>query len=144
MHRSDQGSPTQAPRCKKLLSGHGITCSISRSGNLWDNALMQRFFPSLKTQRTACKNDRLGHEARADAFRHNQRFCNPKRRQLIVIISDLQGFEEDLSGLDCDITHKHYEPPKGRHSSDLSGDEPALLWPVPAARHNQTHAQNTV
>jgi hypothetical protein len=34
---------------------HGITCSMSRSGNVWDNAAMESFLSSLKTERTARK-----------------------------------------------------------------------------------------
>jgi putative transposase len=33
----------------------GIICSMSRSGNVWDNAAMESFFSSLKTERTARK-----------------------------------------------------------------------------------------
>lgn len=37
------------------MADHGITCSMSRSGNVWDNAAMESFFSSLKTERTARK-----------------------------------------------------------------------------------------
>ena len=30
---------------------HGLVDSMSRKGNRWDNAVMERFFPSLKTER---------------------------------------------------------------------------------------------
>jgi putative transposase len=32
------------------MADHGITCSMSRSGNVWDNAAMESFFSSLKTE----------------------------------------------------------------------------------------------
>ena len=35
------------------MADHGITCSMSRSGNVWDNAAMESFFSSLKTERIA-------------------------------------------------------------------------------------------
>jgi putative transposase len=35
------------------MADSGITCSMSRSGNVWDNAAMESFFSSLKTERIA-------------------------------------------------------------------------------------------
>jgi putative transposase len=37
------------------MTDNGITCSMSRSGNVWDNAAMESFFSSLKTERIARK-----------------------------------------------------------------------------------------
>ena len=43
--------PRAAARTAPLpLADHGVTCSMSRSGNVWDNAAMERFFSSLKTR----------------------------------------------------------------------------------------------
>jgi putative transposase len=80
MHHSDQGSQYTSGQMQKLLSGHGIICSMSRSGNVWDNAVMESFFSSLKTERTARKKYRLRDEAKADVFDYIERFYNPKRR----------------------------------------------------------------
>lgn len=38
---------------QRLMAEHGVTCSMNRSGNVWDNAAMESFFSSLKTERTA-------------------------------------------------------------------------------------------
>jgi putative transposase len=38
-----------------LLADNGITCSMSRAGNVWGNSAMKSFFSSLKTERTARK-----------------------------------------------------------------------------------------
>ena len=35
------------------MADHGVTCSMSRSDNVWDNATMESFFSSLKTERVA-------------------------------------------------------------------------------------------
>jgi putative transposase len=43
MHHSDRGSLYTSEQFQKLLGAHGITCSISRSGNCWDNAAMESF-----------------------------------------------------------------------------------------------------
>ena len=58
------------------MADHGIVCSMSRSGNVWDNAAMESFFSSLKTERTARKQYRTRDEAKADAFDYIERFYN--------------------------------------------------------------------
>ena len=65
---------------QRLMADHGITCSMSRSGNVWDNAAMESFFSSLKTERTARKVYRTRDDARADVFDYIERFYNPRRR----------------------------------------------------------------
>jgi len=80
LHHSDQGSQYTSEQFQQLLADNGITCSMSRSGNVWDNAAMESFFSSLKTERTARRTYRTRNEARADVFDYIERFYNPKRR----------------------------------------------------------------
>lgn len=80
LHHSDQGSQYTSEQFQRLLADHGITCSMSRSGNVWDNSAMESFFSSLKTERTARKTYRTRDAARADVFDYIERFYNPKRR----------------------------------------------------------------
>ena len=47
LHHSDRGSQYTSEQFQKLLADHGIICSMSRSGNVWDNAAMESFFSSL-------------------------------------------------------------------------------------------------
>ena len=65
---------------QRLMTDHGVVCSMSRSGNVWDNAAMESFFSSLKTERTARKMYRTRNEAKADVFDYIECFYNPKRR----------------------------------------------------------------
>ena len=53
---------------------------MSRSRNCWDNAAMESFFSSLKTERAARRTYRTRDEARADMFGSIERFYNPRRR----------------------------------------------------------------
>ncbi len=53
---------------QRLMTDHNIICSMSRSGNVWDNAAMESFFSSLKTERTARKVHRTRNQAGADVF----------------------------------------------------------------------------
>jgi transposase InsO family protein len=48
---SDRGSQYASDDYQKLLKAHGIVCSMSRKGNCWDNAPMERFFLNLKMER---------------------------------------------------------------------------------------------
>ncbi len=48
LHHSDQGSPYTSEQFQHLLADNGITCSMSRAGNVWDNSAVERFFSSLK------------------------------------------------------------------------------------------------
>ena len=80
LHHSDRGSQYTSEQFQRLLADHGITCSMSRSGNVWDNAVMESFFSTLKTERTARRTYRTRDEARADVFDYVERFYNPRRR----------------------------------------------------------------
>ena len=56
------------------MEEHGVICSLSRSGNVWDNAAMKSFFSSLKTERVAGKIYRIRDQARAGVFDYIERF----------------------------------------------------------------------
>ncbi len=80
LHHSDQGSQYTSEHFQELLKEQGITCSMSRAGEVWDNSAMESFFSSLKTERTARKVYRTRDAARADVFDSVERFYNPQRR----------------------------------------------------------------
>jgi hypothetical protein len=52
LHHSDRGSQYTSEQFQLLMADNGVICSMSRSGNVWDNAAMESFFSSLKTERT--------------------------------------------------------------------------------------------
>lgn len=93
LHHSDQGSQYTSQAFQRLMADHGITCSMSRSGNVWDNAAMGSFFSSLKTERTARKVYRTRDAARADVFDYIERFYNPKRRHSTIGYLSPMDFE---------------------------------------------------
>ena len=78
---------------QRLMADHGVVCSMSRSGNVWDNAAMESFFSSLKTERTARKIDRSRDEAKAEVFDYIERFYNPKRRHSTIGYMSPMEFE---------------------------------------------------
>lgn len=50
IHHSDRGSQYASEAYQTLLKQHGIRPSMSRKGNCWDNAVMERFFKSYKEE----------------------------------------------------------------------------------------------
>lgn len=93
LHHSDRGSQYTSEQFQRLMADLGITCSMSRSGNCWDNAAMESFFSSLKTERTANKTYRTRDEAKADVFDYIERFYNPKRRHSTIGYLSPMDFE---------------------------------------------------
>jgi len=80
LHHSDQGSQYTSEQFQRLLLEQGITCSMSRQGDVWDNAAMESFFSSLKTERVNRKVYATRDQAKADVFDYIERFYNPVRR----------------------------------------------------------------
>ena len=96
LHHSNQGSQYSSEPFQRLMVDHGIVCSMSRSGNVWDNAAMESFFSSLKTERTARKNYRTRNEAKADVFDYIERFYNMTRRHSTIGYVSPVEFERKL------------------------------------------------
>lgn len=80
LHHSDQGSQYTSEQFQRLMTDNGVTCSMSRSGNVWDNAAMESFFSSMKTERIGRNTYRTRNQAKADVFDYIERFYNPTRR----------------------------------------------------------------
>ena len=51
-HHSDRGSQYASLEYQTQLRKYGMICSTSRKGDCWDNAVTERFFGSLKRERT--------------------------------------------------------------------------------------------
>ena len=51
LHHSDRGSQYACPDYQKHLKQYGMRVSMSRKGDCWDNAPVERFFRSLKSER---------------------------------------------------------------------------------------------
>jgi len=99
MHHSDQGSQYTSEDFQRLLADQGITCSMSRRGECWDNAAMESFFSTLKIERVHRRRYKERDEARADVFDYIERFYNPKRRHSTLNGISPVEFENRNSGL---------------------------------------------
>ncbi len=96
LHHSDRGSQYTSEQCQRLMAEHGIQCSLSRSGNVWDNAAMESFFSTLKIERTAGKSYSTRDAARADVFDYIERFYNPRRRHSTLGYMSPVDFEDRM------------------------------------------------
>ncbi len=77
---SDRGSQYASEHYQSLLARHGITCSMSRRGDCWDNAPMESFFASLKKELIHGEDFATRAEARAAIVEYIEVFYNTKRR----------------------------------------------------------------
>jgi transposase InsO family protein len=77
---SDRGSQYASEHYQRLLGEHGITCSMSRRANCWDNAPMESFFASLKKELVHHEDYRTREEAKASIFEYIEVFYNRQRR----------------------------------------------------------------
>jgi putative transposase len=80
LHHSDRGVQYAAKDYQRLLSEHGIGCSMSRKGNCWDNACVESFFSTLKLERVYHQRYRTRDEARRDVFEWIEIIYNRQRR----------------------------------------------------------------
>jgi len=80
IHHSDRGGQYTSDDFRDELAKHGIACSMSSSGNCYDNAVVESFFGILKRERVNRVRYRTRDEARADIFEYIEVFYNRKRR----------------------------------------------------------------
>lgn len=93
---------------------------------LWDNAAMESFFSSLKTERTARKVYRTRDDAIADVFDYIERFYNPKRRHSKLGYLSPMEFENKVGLAQLGV----------RKAGSSQGGRPALNTPENLSRHH--------
>lgn len=79
LHHSDRGCQYTSESYQQMLSSLGITCSMSRTGCCYDNAVAERFFWSLKHEWTNSKSFRDLESARWSIFKYIETFYNSTR-----------------------------------------------------------------
>jgi len=79
MHHSDRGSQYASDDYQKELKAYGITVSMSRTGNPYDNATMESFFGTLKIEEVQGRVYRDAQEARDAIFSYIEAFYNTTR-----------------------------------------------------------------
>lgn len=77
---TDQGVQYSSDAFREALTKHNITASMSRRGNCLDNAVTERFFRSLKSERINYKQYKTRAEGMTDIADYIESFYNQKRR----------------------------------------------------------------
>ena len=123
LHHSDQGSTYASEDYQRMLDAHGITCSMSRRGNCHDNAVMEAFFSSVKSELA----DRFdsGGEAKMELFDYIEVFYNQRRRHSTLGQISPAEFERRAheEGVDPMENRKERGFPQAPHPSSFSLNE---------------------
>lgn len=80
LHHSDRGVQYASDAYQQSLAELEIVCSMSRKGDCWDNAMMESFFGSLKSEWVYGKDYQSPAEAKNDLFKYIEVFYNRQRR----------------------------------------------------------------
>jgi putative transposase len=99
IHHSDRGNQYASHSYQKLLKQHGMICSMSRKGNCWDNAPVERFFSSLKREWTGDRLYRTRHEAGADVREYVAVYYNSKRLHSTLGYTTPMDYEKRLNNV---------------------------------------------
>ena len=91
LHHSDRDSTYASEDYQRMLDAHGITCSMSRTGNCYDNAVMEAFFSTVKTE-LAERFESCG-AAKMQLFDYIEVFYNQRRRHSTIGYVSPAAFE---------------------------------------------------
>jgi putative transposase len=97
LHHSDRGVQYASTQYRNLLKAHGVECSMSRTGNCYDNAVMESFWGTLKTELVYHERYGTRHEARASIFEYIEVFYNRVRRHSSLGYVSPEAFEAALN-----------------------------------------------
>jgi putative transposase len=95
LHHSDRGSQYTSDAYQQTLKLLGIECSMSRTGDCYDNAAMERFFWSLKHEWTKHEHFENLAAARLSVFKYIETFYNTERLHQTLGYKSPNQFETD-------------------------------------------------
>jgi putative transposase len=96
LHHSDRGVQYACEEYQTLLAEHGIEVSMSRRGDCYDNAVMESFFGTLKTEQVYHNSYTTREEARQSIFEYIEVFYNRQRRHSALGYQSPEAFEASL------------------------------------------------
>jgi transposase InsO family protein len=97
LHHSDRGVQYACGPYRSMLGRHGITASMSRPGNCYDNAVVESFFGTLKGELVEREHYRTREEARASVFEWIECWYNRKRRHSSLGYVSPEAFEAQVN-----------------------------------------------
>ena len=99
LHHTDRGSQYAAGEYQALLAAHAMTCSMSRTGDCWDNAVAESFFASLKRELIAGTDWATRDEARTAVFEYIELWYNRARRHSSLGYLSPAAYERQLEAM---------------------------------------------
>lgn len=93
LHHSDRGVQYTSGRYRDLLEQHGVTPSMSRTGNCYDNAVVESFWGKLKAEMVHHEHFATKSRARAAVFEYIEMFYNRKRPHASLDYLSPEAFE---------------------------------------------------
>ena len=103
MHHSDRGSQYASHAFQDKLKAFGMTCSMSRKGNCWDNAPTESWFNSFKNERVHGIRYATHADMKAASFEYIEVFYNRKRQHSTL------GYRSPIQFLENWISEQHQE-----------------------------------
>ncbi len=97
LHHSDRGSQYASDAYRELLRSHGVVASMSRAGNCYDNAKMESFWATLKSELIQNRVFDSRAEAKSEIFRYIEVFYNRTRLHGALGYTSPVDFENSLS-----------------------------------------------
>jgi len=97
IHHSDRGSQYASHAYQRLLKQYGMIGSMSRKGNCWDNAPVERFFSSLKREWTGNRLYRTRFEVIADVREYVAVYYNSRRLHSTLGYTTPMEYEKGLN-----------------------------------------------
>lgn len=99
LHHSDRGVQYACEAYQELLVAHEIRCSMSRAGDCWDNAVVESFFATLKTELVAGAHWATRAEAQRELVGYIDVWYNHQRRHASLGFRSPVDYERSLAQL---------------------------------------------
>lgn len=96
LHHSDRGSQYASREYRELLDEEGIIASMSRLGDCWDNAVVESFFATLKTELASDADWKTREDAKRSVVHFIEVWYNRKRRHQTLGYLTPVGYENDV------------------------------------------------
>jgi transposase InsO family protein len=97
LHHSDRGAQYASEDYRHLLASNGMVASMSGKGECWDNAAMESFWATLKTELVNHERYATREQARASIFEYIEVFYNRKRLHSSLGYVSPEAFEAGLN-----------------------------------------------
>jgi putative transposase len=97
LHHSDRGVQYACHLYRRILQRHDIQCSMSRPGNCYDNAVVESFFGTFKSELVSRTHYRTPQEAESSIFEWIECWYNRKRRHSSLGYLSPEAFEAQIN-----------------------------------------------